>query len=65
MGKLTQFKYEQLDELTADFLRQKESNMRDIIGKAYTEYGTEYKKKDFKAYSLEEFQSGEDVVVIY
>src|SRR5699024_10026936 len=41
MGKLTQFKYEQLDELTADFLRQKESNMREIVGKAYTELGRE------------------------
>lgn len=41
MGKLTQFKYEQLDGETADFLRQKESNMREIVGKAYTELGKE------------------------
>src|SRR5690625_1270898 len=39
--ELTQFKYEQLDESTADFLRQKESNMREIVGKAYTELGKE------------------------
>src|SRR5699024_1640892 len=39
--ELTQFKYEQLDESTADFLRQKESNMRQIVGKAYTELGKE------------------------
>ena len=44
MGKLTQFKYEQLDESTADFLRQKESNMRQIVGKAYTELGRELKE---------------------
>lgn len=40
-------------------------NKKEAVDKACTEYGTEYKKKDFKAYSLEEFQSGEDVVVIY
>ena len=39
--ELTQFKYEQLDDTTADFLRQKESNMREIVGKAYTELGKE------------------------
>src|SRR5690625_7413325 len=39
--EITQFKYEQLDESTADFLRQKESNMRQIVGKAYTELGKE------------------------
>lgn len=39
--ELTQFNYEQLDESTADFLRQKESNMRQIVGKAYTELGKE------------------------
>ena len=42
--ELTQFKYEQLDESTADFLRQKESNMREIVGKAYTELGRELKE---------------------
>src|SRR5690625_1868998 len=40
-SELTKFKYEQLDESTADFLRQKESNMREIVGKAYTELGKE------------------------
>ena len=39
--EITQFKYEQLDESTADFLRKKESNMREIVGKAYTELGKE------------------------
>src|SRR5690625_3822731 len=40
-NEITQFKYEQLDESTADFLRQKESNMQQIVGKAYTELGKE------------------------
>lgn len=40
-NEIKQFKYEQLDESTADFLRQKESNMREIVGKAYTELGRE------------------------
>ena len=40
-NEITQFKYEQLDGDTADFLRQKESNMREIVGKAYTELGRE------------------------
>src|SRR5699024_3000608 len=40
-NEITQFKYEQLDETTADFLRQKEMNMREIVGKAYTELGKE------------------------
>src|SRR5690625_1330090 len=39
--ELTQFKYEQLDESTADFLRTKETNMREIVGRAYTELGKE------------------------
>src|SRR5690625_2797434 len=43
-NELTKFKYEQLDESTADFLRQKESNMRQIVGKAYTELGKELKE---------------------
>lgn len=40
-NEITVFKYEQLDENTADFLRTKESNMRQIVGKAYTELGKE------------------------
>lgn len=35
------FKYEQLDGSTANFLRKKETNMREIVGKAYTELGRE------------------------
>src|SRR5699024_2232228 len=45
--ELTQFKYEQLAESTADFLRDKESNMREIVGKAYTELGkARYEARD-------------------
>src|SRR5699024_833363 len=40
-NEIVQFKYEQLDDSTADFLRKKESNMREIVGKAYTELGKE------------------------
>lgn len=43
-NEITQFNYDQLDESTADFLRQKESNMRQIVGKAYTEMGRELKE---------------------
>lgn len=35
------FKYDQLDGKMAEFLRNKETNMRDIVGKAYTELGRE------------------------
>ncbi|AUJ25829.1 hypothetical protein A21D_02783 [Virgibacillus dokdonensis] len=35
---------EQLDDSTATFLRKKESNMREIVGKAYTELGRELKE---------------------
>ena len=38
------FDYSQLDEHTADFLRQRELNMRNIVGNAYTELGRELKK---------------------
>jgi len=43
-GDPVQFKYEMLDTSTADFLRKKESNMREIVGKAYTELGRELKE---------------------
>jgi hypothetical protein len=43
-GDSVQFKYEMLDTGTADFLRKKESNMREIVGKAYTELGRELKE---------------------
>ena len=42
--ELTQFNYEQLDKSTADFLRQKELNMRQIVGKAHTELGKKLKE---------------------
>lgn len=35
------FDYKQVDDQTADFLRKKESNMREIVGKAYTDLGRE------------------------
>lgn len=38
------FNYEQLDGKTADFLRLKERNMREIVGRAYTELGRELKE---------------------
>lgn len=44
MNEIKQFEYEQLDGSTADFLRKKESNMREIVGKAYTELGRELKE---------------------
>lgn len=43
-NEVAQFKYETLDDSTADFLRKKESNMREIVGKAYTELGRELKE---------------------
>ena len=39
--KPIKFNYGELDANTADFLRKKESNMREIVGKAYTELGKE------------------------
>lgn len=38
------FDYNQLDINTAEFLQQKENNMREIVGKAYTELGRELKE---------------------
>lgn len=43
MTQITTFDYAQLDATTADFLRTKEHNMREIVGKAYTELGRELK----------------------
>ncbi len=40
----TEFKYDLIDQSTADFLHQKEFNMREIVGKAYTEMGRELKE---------------------
>ncbi|MBJ6364221.1 hypothetical protein ACFOQM_23660 [Paenibacillus sp. GCM10012307] len=42
--EITTFDYGQLDGKTADFLRGKERNMREIVGKAYTELGRELKE---------------------
>lgn len=38
------FDYTELDVTTADFLRKKELNMREIVGKAYTDLGRELKE---------------------
>ena len=40
-NELEKFRYDQLDTKTADFLRNKENRMRDILGKAYTDLGRE------------------------
>lgn len=42
------FDYGQLDEATASFLKQKESSMREIVGKAYTELGRDLKESQAK-----------------
>lgn len=42
--QITKFDYGQLDGETADFLWQKERNMREIVGKAYTALGRELKE---------------------
>ncbi|CAM3997975.1 hypothetical protein BASU183_11895 [Bacillus subtilis] len=44
----TEFKYDLVDQSTAEFLRQKEFNMREIVGKAYTELGRELKEAQEK-----------------
>ncbi|TKI67908.1 hypothetical protein FC756_12050 [Lysinibacillus mangiferihumi] len=44
MYEVAVFQYENLDATTADFLRKKESNMREIVGKAYTALGKELKE---------------------
>lgn len=44
MNEVAVFHYEQLDATTADFLRKKESNMRDIVSQAYTNLGRELKE---------------------
>lgn len=40
-GQSQVFDYKQVDEQMAEFLRRKESNMREIVGKAYTDLGRE------------------------
>lgn len=42
------FDYTQLDSSIAFFLKQKENNMREIVGKAYTELGRELKEANEK-----------------
>lgn len=43
MNEVAVFQYENLDATTADFLRMKESNMREIVSKAYTALGEQLK----------------------
>nr|MDH3075747.1 hypothetical protein [Bacillus velezensis] len=40
----TEFKYDLVDQSTAEFLKQKEFNMREIVGNAYTELGKKLKE---------------------
>ncbi|MGO4901784.1 hypothetical protein ACG2QI_22900, partial [Bacillus sp. GM2] len=40
-NEIETFNYGDLDISTAAFLRKKENNMREIVGKAYTELGRE------------------------
>jgi chromosome segregation ATPase len=42
------FDYGQLDKTTSEFLHKKETNMRDIVGKAYTDLGRELKEAQEK-----------------
>ncbi|MGF0002842.1 hypothetical protein ACQRCG_04890 [Bacillus altitudinis] len=42
-NKIDKFRYEQLDFRTVDFLREKEMNVRSIVGRAYTDLGRELK----------------------
>lgn len=44
MNGIATFNYEELDLSTASFLRKKENNMREIVGKAYTDLGRELKE---------------------
>lgn len=43
-AELATFDYAQVDAPIAEFLRTKEWNMREIVGKAYTELGRELKE---------------------
>ncbi|WP_154059166.1 hypothetical protein [Bacillus paralicheniformis] len=43
-NEIEAFSYEQLDESTSKFLRNKENRMREIVGKAYTDLGRELKE---------------------
>jgi hypothetical protein len=47
-NKLAEFNYSDLDVNTADYLKQKEINMREIVGKAYTDLGRELKEAQEK-----------------
>ncbi|WGE05843.2 hypothetical protein P5640_07740 [Bacillus subtilis] len=52
----TEFKYDLVDQSTADFLKQKEFNMREIVGKAYTELGRELKEAQEKLASYNKYE---------
>ncbi|MGN9867385.1 hypothetical protein [Bacillus swezeyi] len=43
-NEIETFSYKQLDDSTAEFLRNKENRMREIVGKAYTDLGRELKE---------------------
>ncbi len=50
------FDYKQVDEQTADFLRRKETNMREIVGKAYTDLGRELKEAQERLSSRNKYE---------
>ncbi|WP_369878148.1 hypothetical protein JNUCC21_11450 [Bacillus sp. JNUCC-21] len=52
----TEFKYDLVDQSTADFLKQKEFNMREIVGKAYTELGRELKETQKQLSSYNKYE---------
>lgn len=55
-NELATFDYNQLDTATAEFLKQKERNMRDIVGNAYTELGRELKEAQERLASHNKYQ---------
>lgn len=55
-NELARFDYNQLDADTAEFLKRKERNMRDIVGNAYTELGRELKEAQERLASHNKYQ---------
>ncbi|MEC3664075.1 hypothetical protein [Bacillus subtilis] len=51
----TEFKYDLVDQSTAEFLKQKEFNMREIVGKAYTKLGRELKEAQEKLTGVNQY----------
>ena len=55
-NELAKFDYNQLDADTAEFLKRKERNMREIVGNAYTELGRELKEAQERLASHNKYQ---------